>query len=520
MAHLTSEEDVSSTRPADLRRLARGSAWNLLGNGVVAGVHLVLPIVITRRLSADDAGAFFTVTALFAMAMSVGNFGAATGVLRSLPRAKALDRRQDIPVVLRVAIIPVFLMSGIAGAAIALLAPQIAIVVVGADAPALDAFTSALYVLAPFVCVGSVYVVLVSTSRGLSSVKPMVLIESFGRSSLQVGAVTVSLLIAPSFLLAIVAWVAPYVAAILVMGLTVLRLVRQALAARPDADPPRPMREVTREFWSFTAPRAASSILAVGLRRSDILLVSAIRGLEEAAVYAAASRFLLLGLMFVQAIQQVMAPRISELLARQDVKRAHLIYETTTAWLMLVSWPIYLTSAIFAPFLLGVFGSGYVTGATAVAILCTSMLMATACGPVDTVLLMGGRSRWSMLNTGLALVVTVGVDLLLIPSYGIEGAAVGWAVGIAVNNLLPLYQVHRFLDMHPFGVATLRAAAITLVCFAGWGMAGRVLFGPTALGFVTGEVLACVSYLLCLRRYRGDLDLDALTSVVRRRRHR
>jgi O-antigen/teichoic acid export membrane protein len=412
----------------------------------------------------------------------------------------------------------VLVVSAAAAAVVVLLASSIAEVLVGESHAQGHDMVWALYVLASFLPLAAAYAVIVSTSRGLGSIKPLVLIEKIGRHAVQTAFVGVVLLITPSLLLAVVAWAAPYAAAAAVMVLTVLRLVRLAMADAERPLQPRPMRTLAAEFWSFSAPRALSRIFSVALQRFDVLLVSAIRGLEEAAVYAAASRFVLLGLMFVQAIQQVMAPRISEFLARGDRPRAHVIYETTTAWLMLISWPIYLTAAIFAPFLLGVFGAGYSTGATVVVILCLSMLVATACGPVDTVLLMAGRSRWSLFNTGLALAVNVGVDLLLVPTYGINGAAVGWAAGIAMNNLVPLYQVHRFLGMHPFGVASIRAAAIAMACFGGWGLLGRFALGATVSGCVSAATLAVLSYLVCMWWQRDALEVDALVSVVRRRR--
>lgn len=224
--------------------------------------------------------------------------------------------------------------------------------------------------------------------------------------------------------------------------------------------------------------------------------------------------------MFVQAIQIVMAPRISGLLAKQEMRRAQSMYAMTTAWLMLLAWPIYLSSALFAGLLVTVFGPDYARGAPAVSILCCTMLLATACGPVDTVLLMGGRSRWSLLNTGLALTANVAADLLLVPAYGITGAAVGWAVGIVVGNLLPLLQVHRFLGMHPFGSASVRAAVTSLGCFGVWGIVARAALGETVTGCLLAIIAGGLAYVLCLRAQAPLLGLDAVSSVIRGRSRR
>jgi O-antigen/teichoic acid export membrane protein len=224
--------------------------------------------------------------------------------------------------------------------------------------------------------------------------------------------------------------------------------------------------------------------------------------------------------MFVQAIQQVMTPKISEYLALGEEGRAQTIYRTTTAWLTLVSWPIYLMALLFAPLLLGIFGPGYQRGAAAAAILCAAMLVATACGPVDSMLLMGGRSGLSLMNTGLALATNVGLDLLLVPSMGVTGAALGWAAAIFVNNLLPLWQVNRHLRMHPVGEGTKAAFLVCLVSFGAVAGACRLVLGDGLLGFVVAGLLGTGTFLWMARRRAGELELAALAAVPRRRQRR
>ena len=51
-------------------------------------------------------------------------------------------------------------------------------------------------------------------------------------------------------------------------------------------------------------------------------------------------------------------------------------------------------------------------------ILGLTMLLATACGQVDMVLITTGRSSWSLANGLPPVGVNVGLDLLLIPGTG------------------------------------------------------------------------------------------------------
>ena len=122
---------------------------------------------------------------------------------------------------------------------------------------------------------------------------------------------------------------------------------------------------------------------------------------------------------------------------------------------------------VFAPVLLRAFGHGFGSGATALIILGAANLFAAACGPVDVVLLMAGRSGLSLMNNGIALAANIGLNVMLIPRYGINGAAIAWAVSLFITNAFPLVQVWRRPGVHPFGRGWLTILAITTFAVAG-----------------------------------------------------
>ncbi|MFC5178001.1 lipopolysaccharide biosynthesis protein [Nocardioides taihuensis] len=502
-----------SANDRELRRLARGSTLNLAGSFVTVVLNIVLPVIITRNYVQGEAGLFFQGAALFTILINVGTVGADTGVLRFLPRAVALDRRADLRRSLVIALAPAVVFSLLVGGLVLLLAGTLADLLTD-TAAASDQFAGVLRVLALFLPVAVVYVVLIASSRGLGSVRPLVFVEKIGRNSAEtVSAGTAATLGAPIILIT-VAWVAPYLAALLVIALWVAGRLRRMAALAADGAAPRPWREMTGEFWRFSAPRAVSRIFTIALQRFDVLLVAALRGPADAAVYAVATRFLVLGLMFVQAIQQVMAPRIASSLAVDDVGVAKTLYRTTTTWLTLVSWPIYLVVMLFAPLLLSIFGSSYERGSLAVVVLCAAMLVATVCGPVDSMLLMAGRSVQSLVNTGLALALNVSLDLVLVPWLGVSGAALGWAAAILLNNLLALWQVHRATGLHPFGPGTRSAM---LICVVSWFLvvgAVRLVTGPTLVGLLVGGAAGAACFAVLAGRRRGVLELAALASVA------
>jgi O-antigen/teichoic acid export membrane protein len=56
---------------------------------------------------------------------------------------------------------------------------------------------------------------------------------------------------------------------------------------------------------------------------------------------------------------------------------------------------------------------------------------------------MSGRSGLLAVNVWLAVAVNFGLNIWLVPTYGIEGAAVAWCGSLVVENALGLLQVLR-----------------------------------------------------------------------------
>ena len=152
------------------------------------------------------------------------------------------------------------------------------------------------------------------------------------------------------------------------------------------------------------------------MQRLDIILVAALVGLRAAAIYTAATRFMVVGQFVNQAVSLPVQPRLSALLAIHDKAGAKALYRVSTTWLVLLMWPLFGACIALAPTYLALFGRGYRDAVAVVVILSLSMLLASACGVVDSVIIMAGRTSWNLATTLLALAVNVGVDLWLIPS--------------------------------------------------------------------------------------------------------
>ena len=498
-----------------LEKLARRGSASVIGAGFSAVSGIVLVVIVTNGFPPVLAGTLFAATSAFLILEAVVLLGTDTGLVRWLPAHLASGRAQDVRCTLVVSLAPVLSLSAVGAATLFVAAPALAPYLVGAEHEA--PMVTALRVLALMLPVAAVHDVLLAATRGMGTMRPTVVVENIGRLALQAGAVLGIYLFWAGALSLVLAWSLPYAVALVCSAVWLRLLLRRRAGAATG--PARSWRPVFREFWAYTAPRAVARITQTALKRSDIVLVAALSTPTNAALYTAATRFIVFGQLLVQSVQQALAPHLSALFARDEGDAARAVFQAATVWSMVPSWPIYLVTAGFAPTLMTIFGPGYEQASGVVVILSLTMLFATACGPVDSVLLMAGRSWLSLANSTVALVINLGLNFLLIPRNGIEGAAAAWSVAILVRNLLPLLQVRHYLHMWPGTTASGYVAAGALLCFGVISAVTQLAALPTLIAAVF-VLLGGVAYLTGIWLLRGPLQLDAFRAGFARRRGR
>ena len=413
-------------------------------------------------------------------------------------------------------------------------------------------------------------------SRGYRDMRPTVMVDRIGRSLIQCLAVSAAAAAGSAALLAPL-WAVPYIPAAAVAWLWLRRIRRRrpprrrvtlemitgvrangqaaagqarpgqaaitraapggadsgqsaagpAVPAQPAAGPAvpagsRPRSRIAsrqlananpRGFWLFTVPRGLSTLAQITIQRIDIVLVAIMRGPAQAAIYTAATRFLVVGQLGNAAISMAAQPRFTEMFAVGDRRGANIVYQATTAWLVILTWPLYLLAVIYGPQLLVIFGHSYRAGDTVMIVLGLTMLLATACGQVDMVLNTTGRSSWSLANGLMAVTINVSLDLFLIPRYGILGAAIGWAAAIAITNLTPLAQVAMVVRLHPFGRGTFIACALSATSFAAIPLAVRAVAGDSLVVSAAAVAAGCLLLAAGLWRFRRALALAAMPGL-------
>ncbi len=415
--------------------LGLAAVANLLGGALGAVVNLVLAAMVGRHLGTEGAGLYFLVVAVFLVVSNTAELGADTGLVRFVAATRALGRPEDTGRIVRTAVAPV-LVSGVG------------VVVLGIPVGLLVAPDG----LSPWVVVAAVALAVASSltalalgiTRGAGDGLAYPLVQNV---ALPVGRVLVV------GLAVLAGWGASAVVAAWLVPVPLVLVVAVGLAARYVAGGVRRERQVTSRgypgFWRFSAARGVTAAIEILLEWADVVVVGVFASPAEAGVYAVVTRCARAGEVVQQAARVAVGPAISAASARGDRDLVGRLYGVVTAAMVWAAWPFYAVLAVFAEPVLSIFGPGFASGATSLRVLAVAMAVATAAGAVQSVLLMAGRSSWQLADKAGALGLDVLLLVLLVPHWGIEGAAVAWAVTIVVDTLVVAFQVQVLMGVRP-----------------------------------------------------------------------
>lgn len=187
--------------------------------------------------------------------------------------------------------------------------------------------------------------------------------------------------------------------------------------------------------WAATARTALGADAANLIRQSlDVLLLAMLCPPDVVGLYFAASRIAAPVGLVEFAVAASEGHRFARAFAREGCARALRPLIRRAAML---TFGGALAGGAFivalAPWLLGLFGAGFVAAAPVVAILVLGQVLRALAGPAEAALMACGRGQDAMRAHLLGAAATAAGLLMLAPVYGAKGAAFGVALGLAAS---------------------------------------------------------------------------------------
>jgi len=202
--------------------------------------------------------------------------------------------------------------------------------------------------------------------------------------------------------------------------------------------------------------------LAFLSNRASVLLINYFMSPAATGVYAIAALVAEKIWLLSQAASQVLLPRLSELHTDEDRRRRL----TPLATKMVFAVSLVIGTVLFVaagPLVLVVFGEEYIGSVTALRWLLPGIVVMSVARGVSIDLAARGRVD---LNLYVALVVVasnVAASVVLIPRYGINGAAIATTMSYALNLVVKIWLYSRISGNRWYSLIVWRRADIKLI---------------------------------------------------------
>lgn len=240
----------------------------------------------------------------------------------------------------------------------------------------------------------------------------------------------------------------------------------------------------------------------------DILMLGSLAGLDQTAIYAIA--FYIGSVITVpqRSIEKIAAPLLSEFIKNKKWREVESIYKKTSLNQLIPGFLIFGLVWLHIDRLFLLMPDLYAAGKWVVLIIGVGKLIEMGTGSNGIILINSKHYRVSFYTNVVLVVVTVALNYIFIPRYGIEGAAIASAFAFfAFNGVKCLFIKWKF-GLQPFSLNTL------IVVFLG-GLSiyltiGLSLFDAFWLNMLFNTALFLLLYLMPILYFKISPDLNEL----------
>lgn len=467
---MTNKENAFSPgRPATFEQnimlTAKGGSALFVGKLFTFGSRLVVTVLLTRFLGAERYGLYNVALSAATLASGIALLGLDTALVRYV--ALYANRRDETRLwsSLQIAIGISMTLSVLMSVLLFALAELIAVNVFhdAALAPVLQLISF----IVPFLGLSDL---LAGATRGFKHMEDMVIAQNFAQPLVRVILIVIFAFAGLTIAEAVIIYgVADFVASLVL----VFFLNRRFSLMRPLGVSPR----IAGAVLGYSLPMWLSDMITASRGNIQTLLLGSLNTVFTVGIFSVANQLNLFADLVQTSVTTAVRPIIVEVHDHHNREQMGKLYQTVSKWLFAFNFPVFLTIVLFPSQILSIFGKSFTAGATALVLLSWASVIDAVTGMCGAILDMTGYTKLKLINAILRLGAVLLLSGLLIPAYGMVGAAIAALVGEIIVNGLRLIEVYVLFRLLPYSVSFLKPVFAGIVSFVVTLIAGNWLSG-------------------------------------------
>jgi O-antigen/teichoic acid export membrane protein len=435
-----------------LRKIAKGTG--IVFTGTIIGLFLGFAgrIVLVRYTTQSEYGIYclaFTVVSIFVV---ISTLGLGEGSTRYIACFRGKGEDGNVRGVISSSI-KIVLVASVAIAAISFFVSDFISVNIF-HTPELSTVLKIFSIAIPFTVLINVFIAIF---RGFGRVAAKVYFQDIVRPVLYILFLVTVVLSGLSFLGVVCAYVLSIAVTCVVFVGYVVKISPLSIGGGGVTNP------MTKKLLSFSVPLLVVGMLMLVMSWTDTLMLGYFKSPDVVGAYNAALPLANLIPMVLTSLGFLYSPIVSSLYGKNQMEELGRSYAISTKWCFMGTLPLFFVLFLFPDVVLNLlFGSRYIGAAVALQILAFGFFLNPATGPNYHTLVAMGKTKIIMQTFVISGTINIILNITLIPSLGIVGAAIASASALAIATTMLSVKLYQFSKIHPLTRNYLKPVIISI----------------------------------------------------------
>lgn len=484
-----SSELESTETEARNKKTQDGAVLDILKGAGTIYVGLALKLLIAflaQRFAAvylpiSGFGSLVSGNAVLSLGGIVGGLGLASGLTRYLPRVDAKSKQSLVKYSFLISLI----FSVVLSAATVMFANTVAVQVF--NDPQLAVSLRIFGATIPFAVV---FQIAIGGIRGEMLPRFRALIQDILQPIIRFGIIILAVVVAAGQAGFAVGYAVPYVIVSIIAVMLLWRIL-------PDDEDNSQDTATMMEMISYSIPFTITGLSSFIYNSIDIFLILYFLDSRAVGIYGVAYALARILAMFSTAFGYLSTPISSQLEKSDNINEAIEVQAIIARWTLIVSLAVAIPMIAFSSGLLGlIYRPAYSIGGSVLVILSVGFVIKNTLQVHKSILAALGKSKILAINTATTAILNIVLNIILIPRYGIEGAAVATSISFFLLGLLPTVQVWHYAQVVSLSRDMFLSAIVSVLIF--------IIFMPvfaatsdTIPQIMIASGLFAISYITC-----------------------
>ncbi len=272
---------------------------------------------------------------------------------------------------------------------------------------------------------------------------------------------------------------------------------------------------LNKELFIYSLPLLLTSVFPLIFNWFDSIMLGYFKDVSTVGIYNAAMPTAQLLYIVPYSLSGLFIPVLTKLYSQNKQFLFNKIYQIVNKWILLINLIIFGLFILFSKTILSVFGAEYVQASMVLVILSIGFIFNYSLINSTHLFMINKKGKIILINSLIVSILNIALNILLIPSHGMLGAAIATTISQILLRVLFIVESYILFTLNPFNIKNINVISSFVVATGAFYFITKVIY-PKNIYYLIPYAMAFVllySILLFLTRSFEKEDWMVLNTI-------